>query len=280
MTEGRVWGEWAAELGDVDVEGLAALEDALGAGDGLPRGPVVDVHTHLGRDADGHHLAPEALLADMDRHGVARAVCFPANEPGDGVPFEAANHAVCQAARRYPDRIVPFCRADPLHLGMDAVERAAADGARGLKLHPVAQGFSPDAPVVVALVEAATERGWPVLFHAGYGARALARPFATLLDAVPSARVILAHAARGDARDVWDMARERPNVWWDTSLAALVDVVQLPPSRLLFGVDRPYGEHATARQLVSLAARVAGWSRRDVEAVLWGNAERLLGRAT
>ena len=63
----------------------------------------------------------------------------------------------------------------------------------------------------------------------------------------------------------------------DTSLAALADLVALPPERLLFGSDRPYGEHGTALLLVARAAEAAGWSDAQVAAVLGGNARELLG---
>ena len=280
MSARRVFGEWAAPGGALDAARLAELERLLVEGCPPTPGPVVDVHAHLGRDADGHALAAADLVADMESHGVDRAVCFPANEPGDGdVAFAASNAAVADAARELPGRIVPFCRVDPSRGAAEAMERAAADGARGLKLHPVGQRFSPDSRECVACVRDATRRGWPVLFHAGYGARALAAPFAALLDAAPGCRLILAHAARGDARAVWDVARGRDDVWWDTSLAALADVVMLPPSRVVFGADRPYGEHATARQLVALAAAVAGWDDAQLAGVMGRNAQDLLGDA-
>ena len=72
------------------------------------------------------------------------------------------------------------------------------------------------------------------------------------------------------------MAR-REGVLLDTSLADLADVAALPPERLVFGSDRPYGEHGTALLLVARAAQVAGWSADQVAAVLRGNAEALLG---
>jgi len=107
-----------------------------------------------------------------------------------------------------------------------------------------------------------------VLIHAGYGARALADPLARLADAVPEARLILAHGARGDLRAVAARLAGRPGVRYDTSLAALPDLLALPPESLVFGSDRPYGEHGTALQLVTLAARLGGWSDSEVRGVM------------
>ena len=69
---------------------------------------------HLGRDADGHRLDAAGLLADLDRWGIARAVCFAPNDPGPDGQFAAANEAVLGAAGRAGGRIVPFCRVDPV----------------------------------------------------------------------------------------------------------------------------------------------------------------------
>jgi predicted TIM-barrel fold metal-dependent hydrolase len=276
----RLWGEDAAllERAGADLVVLGRLEGALedGAAD-LPRTGVIDAHVHLGTDADGHRLEAVALLDDLDRWRIDAAVCFPANEPGDDGRFTAANAAVTDAARVSQGRIVPFCRVDPLAGdAAGAMERAAAGGARGLKLHPVAQRLRPEGPEVVATVADATARGWPVTIHAGFGARPLAGPIGALLEAVPDARLILAHGGRGDARAIAASLGRWPGVMLDTSLAALADLVALPPERLVFGSDRPYGEHGTALRLVALAAELAGWNSAQVAGVMGGNLRRWL----
>jgi predicted TIM-barrel fold metal-dependent hydrolase len=277
----RVWGEDAALLraAGADVAALAQLEDGVEADlAGLPRAEAIDAHVHIGRDADGHALDAARLVADLDRWGIGSAVCFPANEPGEDGCFAAANAAVREAARRHPGRIVPFCRVDPMRDGARAqIAASAADGARGLKLHPVAQRFRPEAPEVVAVVRDAAERGWPVTIHAGYGARELAGPIAALVEAAPGARILLAHAGRGDARALAARLAGWPQVMLDTSLAALADLVSLPPGRLCFGSDRPYGEHATALGLVGAAARIARWSDDETAGVMGGNLRRWTG---
>lgn len=282
MPATRLWGEDEALVARAGgrVDALRRLEDALAAGlAGMAgRDGAVDAHVHLGLDADGHRLDAAGLLADLERWGIARAVCFAPDDPGPDGLFAAANGAVLEAARQAGGRIVPFCRVDPLAAGAaGAVERAAAGGARGLKLHPVAQRFRPEDERVAAVVRDATARGWPVTIHAGYGARPLAGPLGELLDAAPGARLVLAHAGRGDARAVARELAGRPGVMLDTSLAALADLVALPPERLLFGSDRPYGEHGTGLMMVARAAEAAGWSDDQVAAVLGGNARELLG---
>ena len=277
----RVFGEDAALLGDAAVaaEDLRAMEHGMVAGLGLPVpvGGVLDIHCHLGRDADGHHLSADDLVADLHHHDIAEAVAFPANEPGEAGDFADANAAVLDGAGRHPGRIVPFCRVDPSRGAADAMRRAAAGGARGLKLHPVAQRFALDSPDAVGAVERAADLGWPVLIHAGFAARPIADALVRLLTAVPDARLILAHGARGDLRDVLRLLADREGIYFDTSLALVSDLVELGPERLCFGSDRPYGELATAFLLVARAAEVGGWGERDLRAVLGETARELLG---
>ena len=276
----RVLGQDAAVLGaaGADVDALAALEEWARRAVVVPAGAVVvDAHVHLGLDRDGHVLGADALLADMDANGVDAAVAFPADEPGPDGDFRDANQRVADAAMAHPARIIPFCRLDPTRPFAAALDAATAAGARGLKLHPVAQRFRPEGAECVAAVREATDRGWPVLFHAGFGARPLGPAFASLLEQVPDARVILAHGGRGDHRALAAATAGHTGVLFDTSIAALPDLVTLPPERIAFGSDRPYGDHAQALHLVGTAARVAGWDAEAVRGVLGANLLRWLG---
>lgn len=278
MSEVRAWGEGHEGLTNaVDhLDEIVRLEQALVDSLEFPEVSRRDVHVHLGTDADGHGLTPDDLIVDLDRWGIASAVCFPANEPGADGSFREANRAALDAAARWPQRITPFCRVDPRGEWEGAFEEAVIGGARGLKLHPVAQSFHPESDACIAAVSAATEWDIPVLLHAGFGARRLAEPLVALAKAVPGARLILAHGGRGDARALRDAFTGNHRVAFDTSLAHLPDLVALPPEQVMFGSDRPYGEHGTALHLVSKAAEVAKWSEDQLAGVLGGNIDRWL----
>ena len=279
---GRVLGQDASVLASAgaDLDALAAIEEWARRSMVVPPGTeVVDSHVHLGVDRDGHALSAADLIADMDANGIGRAVAFPADEPGPGGDFRESNRRVAQAAADWPDRIIPFCRVDPAVGAAVAIAEARDAGARGLKLHPVAQRFAPEGDDCVGVVRLATDLGWPVLFHAGFGARALGPAFTALLEQVPDARLILAHGGRGDHRALAALAAGYPDVFFDTSIAALPDLVALPPERIIFGTDRPYGDYAQALHLVGAAARVAGWDATAMHGVLGGNLMRLLGGA-
>lgn len=261
-----------------DVGALRDIEQWAFRCTARPEGAhVVDAHVHLGVDRDGHALSADDLVADLDCAGIAAAVAFPPDDPGPGGDFAQANARMLDAAAVHPGRIIPFCRVDPAVGAQRAMDDARAAGARGLKLHPVAQRFAPESDACVDVVRHATDLGWPVLFHAGFGARPLGPAFAALLERVPTARLILAHGGRGDHRALAAVAAGYPDVLFDTSIAALPDLATIPPERVLFGSDRPYGDHAQALHLVGVAARVAGWDDVALRAVLGGNLMRVLG---
>ena len=267
----RLLGQDAAVLAaaGADIDALREIEAWARRAVVVPDGAqIVDAHVHLGVDRDGHALAAADLVADMDANGIAASVAFPANEPGADGDFREANSRVADAAVAYPGRIIPFCRIDPtLPIGRVLAD-ADATGVRGVKLHPVAQRFHPEGDECVRVVREATDRGWPVLFHAGFGARPLGDAFARLIDQVPDARLILAHGGRGDHRALAAATAGHPGVLFDSSIAALPDLVTLAPERIVFGSDRPYGDHAQALHLVGVAARVAGWDDTAVRGVL------------
>jgi len=267
----RLLGQDAAVLAaaGADIDALREIEAWARRAVVVPDGAqIVDAHVHLGIDRDGHALAAADLVADMDANGIAASVAFPANEPGVDGDFREANGRVADAAVAYPGRIIPFCRIDPtLPIGRVLAD-ADATGVRGVKLHPVAQRFHPEGDECVSVVREATDRGWPVLFHAGFGARPLGDAFARLIDQVPDARLILAHGGRGDHRALAAATAGHPGVLFDSSIAALPDLVTLAPERIVFGSDRPYGDHAQALHLVGVAARVAGWDDTAVRGVL------------
>lgn len=267
----RLLGQDAAVLAaaGADIDALREIEAWARRAVVVPDGAqIVDAHVHLGVDRDGHALAAADLVADMDANGIAASVAFPANEPGADGDFREANSRVADAAVAYPGRIIPFCRIDPtLPIGRVLAD-ADATGVRGVKLHPVAQRFHPEGEECVRVVREATDRGWPVLFHAGFGARPLGDAFARLIDQVPDARLILAHGGRGDHRALAAATAGHPGVLFDSSIAALPDLVTLAPERIVFGSDRPYGDHAQALHLVGVAARVAGWDDTAVRGVL------------
>jgi hypothetical protein len=230
---------------------------------------LFDAHTHLGQnDPDGLSQTPGQLLNGLRQAGARGAFVFPMHEPGGYPP---ANDFVLAQARESEGLLIPFCRVDPNAGAVAEAERCLSGGARGIKLHPRAEGFRLDHPEVRRLAAIANERRLPILIHAGRGIPALGEHAVALATAFPDARVILAHAGICDLGWIWRVAPDHPNLlfdgaWWlPADLLALFALV--PPGQILFASDAPYGTTLLAGAFTLRCALQAGLSPDQIRCV-------------
>ena len=264
----------------VDVDAiLRPWFDALMDEAGRPA--LFDAHTHFGQnDPDTFRQTPEELLAALDSAG-ARGLVFPMHEPHG---YGAANDAVLEAAAASDGRLVALCRVQPRAAGaLEEARRCLERGAAGIKLHPRAEAFGMDEPVVRDLVALAHERRGVVLVHAGRGIPALGANTVRLSDEFPDARLILAHCAISDL--AW-LARElpaHPNVYIDTAWWHPSDILGVfclaPPAQVLWASDAPYGQPLPSVIGTLRCAIEAGLSREQIAGVFGGQMERLAAHA-
>lgn len=260
--------------------------------------PVIDFHTHVFPDdvaaralasmVDRTHLEYHydgtygGLLASMDRAGVDISVLAPvATRPSQvtGINDWTATLA--------GPRFVAFGAIHPDFEDPAAeIARIAGMAFRGVKLHPEFQQFRPDGPRMQPIYRACAEHGLIMLFHAGedpnydtlHGGPAV---FRRVAQDNPDVTFVLAHM--GGYR-CWDEVAEvllGTDVYLDTTHATEL----LPPDvlrsfirehgadKVLFGSDGPWTDPARALATV----RGLGLTDNELDAVLWGNAARLLG---
>ena len=203
-------------------------------------------------------------VADMREAALAR---------GEGPHEEVARRMIermkrrnawtCQVAREHPS-LVPFISLDPSMGPDDAVaeiRQRAQEGARGIKLHPSGQRFSPTDRNLWPAYAEAEALGLPVVSHGGISLldpesseHSRPRAFTRVLAAFPRLTLILAHLGEGYLEESLAMAAKYPNLFFDCS-AAVSGTVQ-PPSlsddeaadvirrlgveRVLFGSDWPW----------------------------------------
>ncbi len=265
------------------IRGEAPVDD-LGAfyADGRDwLGPAAwfDAHTHMGQsDPDGVTGTAEEILGGLDAAGQQRALIFPSHEPAGYGPANDAVRAACAASDR---RLQALVRVDPNAPGALAEARRGLDaGARGVKLHPRSDAFGLPHPVVDELVALAAERRAIVLFHAGRGIPVLGLAAAALARANPRAAIVLAHAGISDLGLLREAAAELPNLLFDTAWWQVADVFQLqtsvPPGRILYASDMPYGPGRFAALLLLRTARAAGHPPEVVRAMAGGQLARLV----
>ena len=238
-----------------------------------------DAHTHIGRnDPDGRKATPEEIIGGLDQAGHQRALVFPMHEP-DG--YAPANDMVLRAAAESGGRLVPLARVSPHQDDAVAEARRALEaGARGFKLHPRSDQFGLPHPAVEEVVALAHERRMPVLFHAGRGIPHLGEAVVDLARRYPGARLILAHAGISDLGWIAGDAAELPNLFFDTAWWLVADHLQLyatiPPGRILYASDMPYGPGLTTAFIFLRVARAVGTSVEAMRAIAGGQLTRLM----
>jgi hypothetical protein len=237
--------------------------------DQVPGLELFDAHTHIGQnDPDGMRQSADELLGVLGQARARGAFVFPMHEP-DGYP--PANDAVLEAARAGEGLLIPFCRVDPDAHAVAEAERCLDAGARGIKLHPRAEGFTLDHPEVGRLVALANEQRLPVLIHAGRGIPALGLHAVELAERFPGARLILAHAAICDLSWIWRVAADHPNLLFDTAWWLPSDMLTLfsliPPGQILFASDAPYGNTAISAAFQLRCALRAGLSAEQLRSI-------------
>ena len=194
--------------------------------------------------------------------------------------YSRANDRVLAEAAASEGKLVAYCRLDPHERPVAEAERCLAAGARGLKLHPRAEGFSLADPSVEPIFALANERRLPIVIHAGRGIPALGRHVLGHAERFPHARPILAHAGVSDLAWIWRRLDDHPNVFFDTAWWSTLDLLTLfnlvPPGRILWASDLPYGTPLQSAVLALRCALEAGLSPDQVASVAGGQIERLL----
>jgi uncharacterized protein len=228
----------------------------------------------------------ENMRASMDENGVIRSVCLP-------IPPNLTFDDL-KAAGEIDDGIIPFTGVDfSADFNPDAVFRNdVAQGARGLKLHPILQQEPLNSKKTYAAVEAFAVYGLPVLFHAGVQSYYLGQEKETrqrpdygepsealaLVQAFPQTSFIVGHAGIFQYRETIGLFSSLKNTYVDTSFqspARIRELIQaFGPDRVMFGSDWPWGDRRT--NIVS-ASKACSGDRSLERAIYYDNAARLLG---
>jgi uncharacterized protein len=240
---------------------------------------LFDAHVHVGRDIDGFVAPYEELMAFLARTGVRRAFAFCMDEPDREPAFRAPNDRTLEAAERSEGVLIPFVRLDLAEGPIEEATRCLDRGARGIKLHPRAQGFLLNDERLAPVFALAAERGVPILIHGGRGLPPIADHLTRLVDAYPEAQLIIAHAGIADLAGLSEAFGGRPGVYFDTSVWSPIDLLDMfhrvSPEQVLYASDYPYGQQPGSLLLSVRTARLAGLDDDQLLDMLGRSAARI-----
>lgn len=283
---------------------IANIYQEIGRGE-ISLDQVKKQHLEPMMDNDG-----SKLIANMDASGVEVTFILSLDLGyGHGEArqsIDEINRFYGSIARQHPDRVVAFAGVDPRRAAaVEILDRAVNQyGCRGLKYHPTA-GFYPDGEESYKVVEKARELGIPLLSHLGPISKPYKSKYArpVFLDSVvcdfPELTVIGAHLGFCWWQELVNlMAAKRTAFYADFSghqfaakrnykefcLMMRSAFDQAGFSRFLWGTDNPMLEAVLPmkdwlqliKNLPKNAPEGIKFTDREIEAVLGGNAEKIL----
>ena len=226
---------------------------------------IFDVHCHIYPDAIAQRAADSigefyhldmhmsGTLGDLLEKGMAAGISRFLVNSAAITPnrVHSINDFLMRSVASDPEHLVGFGTMHPDLENVEAeLDRLAAGGLCGVKLHPDFQHFCLDDEKAIAMFQAMADRNLPGLIHTGDYRYPYSEParMARVLDRVPHLKVICAHLGGWSVwTDAWKELAGRPGVWVDTSssLYALkpeeaAEVIRhYGVERVFFGTDYP-----------------------------------------
>jgi len=241
---------------------------------------IYDAHVHLGDDIDGFRGDYGELELVMDRYGISRANVFCMDERDRHPAFRAANDRTLAYAERSGGKLIPFVRLDLSESPIEEAVRCLDLGARGIKLHPRAQGFLLNDERLAPVFELAAERRVPILIHGGRGLPPIADNLDRLVTANPGAQLIIAHGGIADLAALAERFAGRAGVFFDTSVWSPIDLLSvfrlISPEQALYASDYPYGQQPSSLLIALRTAIASGFDEDDLRNMLAGSANRIV----
>jgi hypothetical protein len=208
---------------------------------------------------------PDDYLKNMESAGIDKAVMVsfaPDNQlKNNNFWTVAITRSGKNRPAKYPS-FIPFISVSPTMNGRTPVEELEHKykwGMKGLKIHPIAQNFSPDDERMWPVYEWMVKHDLPITAHSGMNIdnkSDLGEPnrWIKVLENFPDLKIILAHLGNGFWDQTLELADKFPQVMFDTAIAvshiytpttlnddeAVEMIKQIGSERILFGSDYPW----------------------------------------
>jgi len=248
---------------------------------------VIDVHCHLGKYSPVYipRSKPDDMIRVMDAIGI-EAACI-SSFAAIGPDWEVGNSMVAEAVSQYPQRFIGYGVINPNYPGHihDELDRCFdVLGLQAIKLHPVWHDYPIDGPNYTPVFEYAESHRLTILSHTWGNSDFLAGA----ASSYPNINFVVAHAGGWNGKAISSSklieykilatAKNYGNIYLDLAASlvyfgALERLVKLVGAeKILFGSDFPL--HNLGYQLGRvLFAKI---SRKEKNAILWENAQKLL----
>lgn len=252
----------------------------------------------------------EATVRNLDSWGIDKAALLSIDYGmlhGDGEKsIDDFNRATAAAAKRFPDRLIPFFGMDPRRPdALEAVDRCINDyQMKGLKCHPDS-GWFPDDETYLPFWEKINSYKIPIITHVG----AMSPPAVSecvhpdrldkLAQNFPDMTIIAAHMGANWHKELIALAQRHSNILTDISgwqipardnYGIFVHILRkvmdgIGSDRVLFGTDAPTISFVSPeenwidliKKLPESAPEGYSFTQAEIDAVLGGNAVRILG---
>jgi len=240
---------------------------------------VIDGHTHFGPSWYGwwkNEVTEADFIRTMDKLGIDKACCTYLS-----VLSDTGNDVIANFAKKYPDRIIGFACIIPrwYKTAVQEVENAAKQlNMKALKLHPAANSWHANSPLVFPVVERAIELGLPMLFHSGHDEFSHPHKLGDLAKKYPKGTFIMGHMGGEAFLEGIEVARQYENIILDTTMSVNIyhllhqAIDRVGEDRIIFGTD-----FVATNPAVEIAkVRNVDLQDRQVEKIMGLNMARLL----
>lgn len=221
---------------------------------------------HLKKRGVGSFLVDEHI-ASLDDAGIDKALIWLSPHHYSGTEIEKHNAYVFEAAKKYPDRLLPFGWTDPTN-GVEHAKKmihicVEEYGFLGVKMNGAQNNYYIDDPEIgFPVAEEIARTGKMLAFHVGPDAYERTHPsrVARIAKAFPETPVLVVHMGmtnRDMNRAVIEAAEECPNITLIASatneVAALMAIERLGADRVCFGSDYPFRRMDVIRAMFETA---------------------------
>lgn len=239
---------------------------------------------------------PDEYLVDMKKSRIYKAVILSFSPDNQLKNMNFWTTAITREGKNRPAKypmFIPFISVSPTMNGRTPIEELEHKykwGMKGLKIHPVAQGFAPDDERMWPVYEWMVKHDLPLTAHSGINVdekSCFGEPerWLPVLEEFKDLKLILAHLGNGFWDQTIEIADKYPKVMFDTAIAishinspktlddaGAVDMIRTIGShRILFGSDYPWINPLKDIERI----KSINIAEKDKKLILGGNAEKL-----